>query len=203
MKPRMFGIHPSVARGRAMMGRLSKVTGRSFEQWRAFIGQEGPESSRERLAWLKKEHGLGGNYADLLVATVDGQGGERHDDEAYLAMAPRYVEAMFAGAKEELIPAYDRLLDVATSLGSDVRPAPCRTFVPLYRNHVFAQVKPASHSRIDLGLVLSARQAPAPMISTGGFEKGDRITHRIPIASPEDVNAVVRDWLMRAYELDS
>jgi uncharacterized protein DUF5655 len=40
------------------------------------------------------------------------------------------------------------------------------------------------------------------LISTGGFGKGDRITHRIPVASVEEIDAEVRKWLKHAYEMD-
>ena len=40
------------------------------------------------------------------------------------------------------------------------------------------------------------------LISTGGFEKGDRITHRIPVASLAEIDKEVKKWLKQAYEMD-
>lgn len=40
------------------------------------------------------------------------------------------------------------------------------------------------------------------MIDTGGFAKKDRITHRIPISSPADIDDEVRRWLGVAYKMD-
>jgi hypothetical protein len=57
------------------------------------------------------------------------------------------------------------------------------TIVPLHRNHVIAQIKPATRTRIDLGFALEARKAEGRLIDTGGYAKKDRITHRIPISS--------------------
>jgi hypothetical protein len=74
--------------------------------------------------------------------------------------------------------------------------------VPLYRKHVFAQIKPATRTRIDLGFALGARQAEGRLIFTGGFEKKDRITHRIPIESVADIDEEVKRWLRIAYEED-
>jgi hypothetical protein len=43
---------------------------------------------------------------------------------------------------------------------------------------------------------------PAALIDTGGFNKKDRITHRIELRSPEQFDAQAREWLARAYGLD-
>jgi hypothetical protein len=40
------------------------------------------------------------------------------------------------------------------------------------------------------------------LVSTGGFEKGDRITHRIPVGSLAEIDAEVKKWLRHAYEKD-
>ncbi len=59
------------------------------------------------------------------------------------------------GRKIKLRPIYDELLKLGKSLGDDVKACPCKTIVPLYREHVFAQIKPTTNSRIDLGLALA------------------------------------------------
>ena len=77
------------------------------------------------------------------------------------------------------------LLALGRSLGSDVKVCPCKTIVPLYRKHVFAQIKPTTRTRIDLGLALKDTKVPKRLIDTGGLAKKDRITHRIEITSAE------------------
>jgi len=59
--------------------------------------------------------------------------------------------------------------------------------VPLYRNHVFAQIKPATQTCIGLGLALGPIEAEGCLIDTGGFARKDRITRRIPIASLAEI----------------
>src|SRR5437588_9569047 len=110
---------------------------------------------------------------------------------------------MFAGPKAGLLPIYDELLTIGFELGEDVKACPCKTIVPLYRKHVFAQIKPATNTRIDFGLALSRTKAPKRLIDTGGFDKGDRITHRIEITSKADIDGEVKRWLKKAYELDA
>jgi hypothetical protein len=87
-------------------------------------------------------------------------------------------------------------------MGKDVKACPCKTIVPLYRRHVFAQIKPSTRTRIDLGLALGDTRTPKRLIATGGFEKGDRITHRIAITAPGDIDGDVTRWMTNAYELD-
>ena len=109
---------------------------------------------------------------------------------------------MFAD-KEGLRPVYDRLLRLSKSLGKDVKACPCKTIVPLYRRHVFAQLKPSTKTRVDLGLALKEEPASGRLIDTGGRAKGDRITHRIALASPAEIDGEVKCWLQKAYELDA
>ena len=80
---------------------------------------------------------------------------------------------------------------------------PCQTIVPLYRNHVFAQIKPTTQTRIDLGFCLRGVTATGKLQETGGEAKGDRITHRITIASIEEIDDEVRMWIRKAYEADT
>ncbi len=131
-----------------------------------------------------------------------GEAAENYDPDAYLAAAERYVEEMFRGRKAALRPLYDRLLRLAFDLGADVKACPCKTIVPLYRKHVFAQIKPSTNTRIDMGFALGSRRPEGRLIDTGGFAKKDRITHRIPISSAADVDNEVQRWLRLAYEED-
>jgi hypothetical protein len=74
--------------------------------------------------------------------------------------------------------------------------------VPFYRNHVFAEVKPFV-SRLDLGLSLGdpavVKDPSGRLQDTGGFQKKDRITHKLEIVSEADLKLAL-PWLKRAYE---
>jgi hypothetical protein len=135
--------------------------------------------------------------AERAVAKSDDFG----SPEAYLVAAERYVEDMYKG-KEALRPIYDALLKLGLGLGKDAKACPCTTLVPLYRKHVFAQIKPATRTRIDLGFALGSRPAEGRLIDTGGFAKKDRITHRIPISSLAEIDDEVKHWLRTAFEED-
>lgn len=111
---------------------------------------------------------------------------------------------MFSGKKSSLKPIFDRLVELAARLGEDVKICPCKTIVPFYRNYVFAEIKPTTQTRVDLGLSLRncEEQFPDTLIETRGAQTGDRITHRFALTSVDHIDATVEKWLRIAYTLD-
>jgi hypothetical protein len=182
--------------------KLQMRTGMSIEEWIEFVKSEGPEGEKERREWLKAYHGISTNYAYWIAERAAGRGWEDGDPDAYLDAAEKYVEEMFSGGKAALRPIFDALLKLGFSLGNDVKACPCKTIVPLYRKHVFAEIKPSTRTRIDLGFALKETLAIGRLIDTGGIAKKDRITHRIPIAALADIDDEVQSWLKKAYEMD-
>ena len=196
-----YDMHPSVQMLRSLIAGMKEKTGRSQEDWLRLLNRKGPRSEKERRDWLKTEHGLGTNYAAWIAARSVGRG-DGEDPEQYLKLAEDYVDNMFAGPKEHLRLIYDEILSYAKTLGGDIRVSPCRTIVPIYRNHVIAQIKPTTRTRIDFGLALKDTKAPKRLIDTGGFAKKDRITHRIEISKPPDFDNDAQRWLQIAYKMD-
>jgi len=198
-----YSVHPSVQYVRNWINELPRKTGRSLDEWLRLVEAQGPATAKERTAWLKSEHGLGTNSAQWIAETSLGTMEETGDPEDYLRRALGYVDAMLSGRKAALRPIYEELLRIGLAIGPDVKACPCSTIVPLYRNHVFAQLKPTTATRIDLGLALKDTPATGRLIDTGGFAKKDRITHRIPISDLSEIDGEVRRWLRVAYEMDA
>jgi hypothetical protein len=199
----LYSVHPGVKMVQDWIASLPVKTGRTLDQWLALIKKDGPPTEKERRDWLKQEYQLGTNSAWWLAERADGKGKEDSDPETYLRAAEKYVEEMFAGAKSGLRPIYDALLELGLKLAPDVKACPCKTIVPLYRNHVFAQIKPTTRTRIDMGFALKDTNPVGRLIDTGGFAKGDRISHRIPISSVEEIDQEVKKWLKKAYDMDA
>lgn len=128
--------------------------------------------------------------------------GSPDDAAKYLKAAPGYVEAMFSGKKAGLRPIYEQLLKLGLKLGEDVTVSPGKTIIPFYRRHVFAQVKPTTQTRVDLGFCLRGVKPAGRLVSTGGEAKGDRITHRIGLGSVGEIDQEVMSWLRKAYDAD-
>lgn len=199
----IYGVHPGVEMVQKWVAGLQETTGRTLEQWIALVKKQGPKGEKERRDWLKSEHKFGTNSAWWIAERAEGKGGNEDTPESYLQAASGYVEGMFAGGKAGLRPIYERVLEVAAELGTDVKACPCQTIVPLYRHHVFAQLKPSTRTRLDLGFALKDLPAEGRLIDTGGFAKKDRITHRIPLSSLDEIDVEVKKWLERAYEMDA
>jgi hypothetical protein len=197
----LYSPHPSIQYARNVLAVMEKKTGKSYEEWIAFTQKSGPKTEEQRRTWLKDKHGLGTNTARWIAEMSVGKGRDAIDEGLYLAQAPEYVEAMYA-KKANLRPIHDALLTLARSLGPDVKVCPCQTIVPLYRNHVFAEIKPTTKTRIDFGLALGDTKATGRLIDTGGFKKKDRITHRIPITAVTEIDSEVKKWLKVAYDRD-
>ena len=182
---------------------LRQKTGRDLDEWVRHIKKAGPKTEKERRDWLKSEYGLGTNTCWWLAERADGKGTIDSDPDVYLEEAEKYVEKMYSGGKAALRPIYDALLKLGLTTGKDAKACPCQTIVPLYRNHVFAQIKPTTQTRIDLGFALGDMKPKGRLIDTGGFAKKDRITHRIPIKSLSDIDDEVKQWLKVAYDRDA
>jgi hypothetical protein len=175
-------VHPGVLMAQSIIAAHERED-RPVARRLAGTGGERRTGHGKRAARMAEgEARLGTNYAGCIAEISVGKG-ELFTAEGYLRLAGQYVENLFAGPKAGLRPIYDALLAAGLKLGKDVRVCPCKTFVPLYRNHVFAQIKPTTRTRIDLGLALKDTKTPKRLIDTGGFAKKDRITRRIEISS--------------------
>jgi hypothetical protein len=205
-----YSVHPAVAYQQTIVANLKAHTGRSLQEWMEWAGREGPQDRKSLPAWLK-ERGLGSTSAALVVErafpSLDRHAFNEDTPEGYLAAAEAYVEAMFSGKKAALRPLYDTLLEVGLDLGADMKACPCKTIVPLYRNHVIAELKPSTQTRLDLGLALGdpalLKDDSGRLVDTGGFKKKDRITCRIEIKSLKDIDLEVERWLKAAYDRDA
>jgi hypothetical protein len=195
MTKSLYSIHPSYAMEEGYAANLEERTGKTIDEWVEVVRRYGPPTEKERRAWLKDAHGLTTNYAWWVAERAEGRmgGAENYDPEGL-------VEAMFAAGKAGLRPLYDELLKLGLGLGPDVKACPCKTIVPLYRKNVFAELKPSTRTRLDLGLCLRGEPFTDRLLDTGGQAKGDRITHRVAVTCAEDVDAELKRWLRLAYE---
>jgi len=199
----LYSVHPGVMMTQKWVATLKEKSGRSLDEWLDLVKQSGPKTEKEQREWLRQEYKLGTNSAWWIAEHAAGKGGETHDPEVYLREAEGWVDHMYSGKKADLRPLYDKLLTLGLGMGKDVKACPCETIVPLYRRHVFAQIKPATQTRIDMGFALGALKAEGRLVETGGYAKKDRITHRIPVSVPADIDNEVKRWLRVAYEGDA
>src|SRR5262245_27079529 len=137
-----YDVHPGIKMIQTVITNMRAKTGRTFTEWVSLVKDSGLQQEKEQREWLKREHGIGTNYAWMIAERAAGRGQEDSDPEIYLKAAARYVDAMYAGARAPLRVIHEALVEEARQLGEDVKICPCKTMVPLYRHHVFAQIKP-------------------------------------------------------------
>lgn len=203
--PVTYSVHPGITIIQKWTAELKGKTGRTVEEWLKHIRAAGPGDEKRAREWLQAEHALGTNTASWLAARAFGKSLSFGTDTParYLTRAPQYVAAMYSGPRQALRPMYDKLIELAISLGDGIRICPCKTIVPLYRQHVIAEIKPASNSRIELGFALQGEPFTTRLSDTGGAVKKNRITHKVAISKLADIDLQVRRWLKQAFELDA
>jgi hypothetical protein len=171
----------------AVLRNLEKNTGKDEAAWRALLKKEGPQGEKAQYEFLRKK-GLGHVAAKVL------SGGMQPYD------APdKLVDAQYAGDKARFRPIYEAVLEAARQLGGDVDAKPCKTYVPLHRSKTFAVVKPEK-TRVDVGLCLGTTVKPEGRLAVAKHLGSDRVTHKIAVTSPHEVDGEVMRWLKRAYE---
>jgi Domain of unknown function (DUF5655)/Domain of unknown function (DUF4287) len=202
--PITYGVHPGVAMVMRSVADLKDKTGRTLDEWCALIQKEGPKDLAARRHWLKTKFNVGTNTAWWLAERADGQPTWDESPDAYLAIAPTYVDEMFGESKAALRPLGDALMRLGQEVADDIKFCPCKTIIPFYRSHVIAEIKPATRTRIDFGLSLGP-DVPftARLKDTGGLKKKDRITHKVEVTKLEDLDAELKKWLRMAYDRDA
>jgi hypothetical protein len=128
----------------------------------------------------------------------------REEMRELLARLPAEASGLIAGQyadRPHLRAILDTLLAAVPALGP-VTVQPRKTFVSLVTpRRTFAVVQATTKRRVDLGLRLDhARPGGRLLAARGGVGAA---TMRIPLATPEDVDAEVLRWLRRAYDENS
>jgi hypothetical protein len=198
-----YDVHPGVAMMRKWADELPGKTGRTLDEWAKFINNSGIEGRQERIAFLKDEHGLGTNSAWFIVDYAADKHSWDGDPEVYLGQAVKYVEEQYAGAKATLRPIFEKVTAEARKLGKDVKVCPCKTMVPFYRDRVFAEVKAATKTRVELSFALQGVPFGGLLKKNPRANDKDRLKHQIHLATPADVTPEALKWLKVAYDQDA
>jgi hypothetical protein len=200
--PPTYDVHPSVAMVQKWVAELPEKTGRTIDEWAALVRQRKAEPAAAR-DWLKREYGFGTNTAWWIVEYSAGTATWDGDPDSYLRSAPQYVDGMFAGPKAHLRPIAEAVIAFARGLGADVKVCPCKTILPLYRKRVFAELKPATRTRLELALRLGEVPFEEPLAVNPRAKGNDKLRHLIALHEPGDFDAAAKKWLKEAYRGDA
>ncbi len=169
-----------------MISNMPEKTGKSLDEWKSLLKTMSFSKHSEAVNYLKKEHQVTHGFANTIV-TLSKEENESAED---------LVKIQYSG-KEILLPIYEGLLNVVRSFGVDVKIVSKRTSVSIIRKKQFALIKPATKTRIDLGLKLKDRANTDRLGNSGPF--GTMCTHRVQLTEVNQVDAELKEWLQEAY----
>jgi len=106
------------------------------------------------------------------------------------------VAAQYSGAKADLKPIYDKLIKAIAKFGKGVEVSPKKTYVSLRHNKQFGLIKPATKTRIDIGIQLKGEAGTKRLAKckTGGMT-----SHEVRVESVKNVDKELIAWLKEAY----
>lgn len=171
-----------------MIQNMPEKTGKSLDEWKKILKAKAFAKHSEGVKFLKSEHGVTHGFANTIVTLSKGD--NNSDDDL--------VTNQYKG-KESLFPIYEKLLPIVNGFGNDVTVTPKKTSVSVIRKRQFVLIKPATKTRIDLGLKLPGIPTTDRLGNSGPF--GTMCTHRVQITSVDDVNDELIDWMREAYNM--
>ena len=175
-----------------MINNLPEKTGKSLEQWHGVLGKANLEKHGEMVKLLKTEHGVGHGFANLIVHEY------RNKTAGAAPAGGELVDAQYSGAKADLRPIYEAIIEQVQSFGKDVEVSPKKTYVSLRRNKQFALIQPSTKTRVDVGINLKGQPAKGRLEDSGSFNA--MVSHRVRITDVKDVNTELKTWLRQAYD---
>jgi predicted transport protein len=170
-----------------MIDNMPEKTGKSLGEWKSILKTKTFSKHSEAVDFLKKEHHVTHGFANTIVLLSK----ENSDSPDIL------VEAQYKG-KEVLLPIYESLREFVNSLGKDVMVTPKKTSVSIIRKRQFALIKPATKTRIDLGLKLKDKPTTNRLENSGPF--GTMCTHRVQLSDVDQIDDELKQWLTEAYQ---
>lgn len=196
MRPRQtkkarYSPHPGLRMEAKGLAKLRADSGRTFDQWVAIATKSGLRAQRELRTWLSAEHGLASRNAWWIA------------DAALLGHKPGYeepealVDALYSGPRAKKRELHERLIDEFIALGDDIIVTACKTMVPVYRQFVFAELRPVSAGvevRLSQGASKIGKRLQA--VKRGG---SDRVTCGVVIQHEDEIDAELRTWIAHAY----
>lgn len=169
---------------------LLEKTGKSLQDWVRVVKDSNIEKHKAIIAFLKDEHGFTYGYANFVAMKARKADAASHNPDELLTN-------QYAG-KESLRPIYDKLIEEISSFGDDITRTPKKDSVSMIRKKQFALIKPATKSRIDLGLKLKGKPETDRLGNSGPF--GSMCTHRVQLSSAEEIDEELIGWIKEAYE---
>jgi hypothetical protein len=173
---------------------IEATYGKQMPEWFTVIDRSGLTKHNEVVAMLKSEHGLAHAAAHRISLLAR----DRPTTSTATNGSGAAIDSLYAGRKAGLRPLHDQLMSAIHTLG-EFEIAPKKGYLSLRRRKQFAMIQPSTATRIDVGLNL-----PAGTPCIGRLESAERFnalfSHRVRVASADDISAQLLRWLRDAYD---
>jgi hypothetical protein len=168
---------------------LERDTGKTLAEWIA-IAKTCPETGqRAQLKWFKDNYGLLQNRAMHVLKEAAGTAEAWRD-------ADGLIEALWTDAGSRAI--FEAVGAAASGLPDVIRTAR-KSYTAWSRKVQFAALRPVRGGTAMLGLAVAAQLDPR--LSTPKSESwSERLTARMPLSAPEEIDDSVRALLKAAWE---
>ncbi|MEE8367247.1 MAG: DUF5655 domain-containing protein [Thermoanaerobaculia bacterium] len=170
---------------------LLEKTGKPLDNWIEVVAKSKLEKHKAIIDFLKSEYGFTYGFANFVAMKARKADAASHDPAELVA-------AQYSKGKEGLKPIHDKLLEKIGSFGADITVTPKKDSVSIIRKRQFALIKPATKTRIDLGLKIKGKSTTERLENSGPF--GAMCSHRVRIESIEEVDSELLGWLQEAYD---
>ncbi|NRT12618.1 DUF5655 domain-containing protein [Flavobacterium sp. 14A] len=170
-----------------MIDNMPLKTGKSLADWKIILNKKAFSKHTEAMNYLINEHSVTHGFANAIIALSK----ENNTTDKDL------VNNQYQG-KENLRPLYEALLEVVKNIAEDVTIIPKKATVSIVRKKQFALIKPATKTRIDLGLKLKDEPTTGRLENSGPF--GAMCTHRVQLFTLADIDTELIEWLKIAYQ---
>ena len=170
---------------------LLEKTGKPLTHWVEIVSKSKIEKHSAIINFLKQEHGFTHGFANFVAHKARKSDAGSQDETDLLTNQYK--------GKEILKPIYDALVKEILSFGDDITKTPKKDSVSLIRKRQFALIKPATKTRIDLGLKLMDKEITERLENSGPF--GTMCTHRVRLSETSQVDDELIGWLKEAYEM--
>jgi predicted transport protein len=173
-----------------MMENLKEKTGKSLDEWKKEIAQQGLAKHGEIVKYLKETHSITHGYSsEIALKTLGSDADSSNDTSAFL-------DSQYKG-KEHLKAFYDKLIGEIEKFEGDFEIAPKKTYVSLKRKKQFVILNPASKARFEIGFNLKGVESKGKLEN----EKPNGIcSHKINLTDIKEIDAEVIDWIKMAYD---
>lgn len=170
---------------------LLEKTGKSLEHWVKIVNESSFEKHKAIMDFLKSEHNFTHGFANFVA--LKARKSDAGSIDSVDLLAHQY------NGKEQLKPIYDELLNKIIAFGNDVTVTPKKDSVSFIRKRQFTLIKPATKTRIDIGLKLKGKPTTDRLENSGPF--GTMCTHRVKLTEVKEVDQELLDWIKEAYEM--